>query len=42
MVQHLVDNPKIKKIVEVGFGDWQLTGKIIFAKDKRYVGYDVV
>jgi hypothetical protein len=42
LLQSLVGNPKINKIVEIGFGDFQLTGLIIFEKDKRYIGYDVV
>ena len=41
ILQHLADYPGINKIVEVGFGDHNVTGQIIWNKNQRYTGYDV-
>lgn len=42
MLQHLVDHPEINRIVEIGFGDFNVTGEIRLKKNKTYIGYDVV
>ena len=41
ILQHLADYPGINKIVEVGFGDHNVTGQILLNKDQKYTGYDV-
>lgn len=38
----MVDFPGVKTIVEVGFGDFNLTGQILFNDNQIYTGYDVV
>lgn len=42
LLQSLVDHPKINKVVDIGFGDFQISGRIRFPKNKTYHGYDVV
>ena len=42
ILQHLVDHPDIKTIIEVGFGDFNMTGSIHFFPNRQYIGYDVV
>ena len=42
LVQQLIDHPKINKIVELGFGDFQLSGRLRIPPTKQYYGYDVV
>ena len=39
--QHIVDKPDIKTIVEIGFGDFQMTGSVIIDEPKSYTGYEV-
>lgn len=41
LLQHLVDMPDIKNIVEIGFGDFEMNQHILF-EGKHYRGYDVV
>ena len=41
-LQKLIDHPKIKRIVEVGFGDFILSSQLKIPADKLYIGYDVV
>lgn len=40
-LQHTVDLPDVRKIVEIGYGDWAITGEI-YLTDKEYIGYEVV
>ena len=35
-----MDNPKIKKVVEVGYGNWNIASRIHFTKDKNYYGFE--
>ena len=37
--QHIIDRPDIKAIVEVGFGDFQMTGSVIIDESKNYTGF---
>ena len=41
-VQKLLDNSNIKKIVEIGFGDYALASRYNIPEGKHYIGYDVV
>lgn len=40
-LQHITANPKISKIVEIGFGDYRLTSQIKLTVSQQYIGYDV-
>ena len=40
-LQHFIDKPEVKKIVEIGFGDWEMMQHILL-EHKTYVGYEVV
>ena len=42
VVQKLLDNVNIKKIVEIGFGDYALASRYNIPEGKKYIGYDVV
>lgn len=37
----MIDHPKINKIVELGFGDFQLSGRLRIPASKTYHGFDV-
>ena len=41
-VQKLLENSNIKKIVEIGFGDYALASRYNIPEGKHYIGYDVV
>ena len=38
----MINNKEIKKIVEVGFGDYSLAIKYNIPEGKKYIGFDVV
>jgi hypothetical protein len=40
-LQHLIDRPEVKRIVEIGFGDWEMMQHILL-EHKTYIGYEVV
>jgi hypothetical protein len=40
-LQHFINRPEIKTIVEIGFGDWEMMQHILL-EHKSYIGFEVV
>ena len=40
-MQKLIDNSHIKKIVEIGFGDYSFARRLNIPEGKQYIGYEV-
>lgn len=39
--QHTLDKPDVRKIVEIGFGDWSMAQEL-YLSDRQYIGYEIV